>query len=111
MKRVRVTCPQCGDIDLATTDLRGRICVETGQAEYRYRCAGCHQTAVHDTDTRTYEILTAADIYFEPWHLPAELKETRHGLVISHDDLIEFHNLVHNDTHFANALANLESAN
>ncbi len=111
MTQVRVTCPQCGDIDLTIADLRGRICIETGHAEYRFTCTSCKMISVRESDPKTFEILTGAGIHFEPWHLPAELKEIRNGLVICHDDLIEFHNLVHNETDFANAIVALETTN
>lgn len=47
--------------------------------------------------SRTVDMLSRAGVQTTVWHLPAEMKERPNGPLIDHDDLLDFHELVHSD--------------
>lgn len=62
---------------------------------------------VKTTEPRTVELLVASGVEMQTWDLPAELSEDHVGPPISHDDLLDFHDLVSDDAAFEAALEEL----
>ncbi len=91
MATVRATCDRCGDVEFTSADVLIRVCAETGQGTYVFRCPVCDARTVKDAAPHVVDLLTAAGADLTTWHLPAELGETRVGPAICHDDLLEFH--------------------
>lgn len=60
---------------------------------------------VKPAESRTIDLLVASGVAFTTWRLPAELSETHIGEPITHDDLLDFHHLLHDDTKLNAALA------
>lgn len=58
---VRATCPGCGDVVLATADLRLEL--DTGPARYRFTCPGCAEVVVHQVPPAIVHILQAAGVH------------------------------------------------
>ncbi len=110
MKPVRVTCPECGDIELTISDLRARVCIETDHAEYRFRCESCERVTIKDAPSETLDLLVSAGIQVDRWHLPADLKVRHRGPTIDHDDLIAFHDFIEDDAALAKAVSALPAA-
>lgn len=100
MALIRATCNECGDVELRSRDLRVRICSDTGEGSYHFRCPVCRMVEVKSADDKIVDILVAAGVRCQEWHLPAELRERRVGEPISHDDVLDFHVLLDDDGWF-----------
>lgn len=109
MTTIRVTCPDCGDNELAVNDLKARVLADTDHAEYRFRCADCGMVSVKPLEPRTLELLASAGVHISTWTLPAELSETHDGLTITHNDILDFHALLSKDDELAAALESLDA--
>jgi hypothetical protein len=99
---IRANCPSCGDVQLRATDLVVRVCSDDETGSYCFRCPSCEQAVAKDASRRIVDLLVSSGVRMSVWHLPAELFETRPaGEVISHDDLLDFHELLEDDGWFA----------
>lgn len=107
MATIRASCPDCGDVELTTADVHVRICDDNNQGSYSFRCPHCRMTVAKSAEPRTIDLLVASGVGFTTWRLPAELFEPRMGEAISHDDLLDFHDLLQDDSQLSAALAEL----
>ena len=107
MATIRASCEDCGDVELTTADVRVRVCINDNRGEYSFRCPVCEMTVVKAAEPRTIDLLVASGVAMDTWSLPAELEETKMGRPISHDDLLEFHDQLHDDPTWAAALEHL----
>lgn len=107
MATIRASCNMCGDVQLTTADVTVRVCVSTDQGEYRFQCPGCDELVVRNAEQRTIDLLLAAGVAYKTWSLPEEMFEHHSGPAITHDDILDFHEMLCDD----NAIASfLESA-
>jgi len=97
MATIRASCPDCGDVELTTDDVTVRVCAEDNQGSYAFRCPDCAMAVVKPAESRIVDLLVASGVRLTVWKLPAELSEPRHGAPITHDDLLDFHHLLHAD--------------
>ena len=103
---IRATCSDCGDVELGTRDLTVRLCEETESGSYVFRCPRCDTPVVRDADRPTIDLLVSSGVRLEVWSLPSELIEPRPlGPPLSHDDLLDFHELLSRKTWFNDLLA------
>jgi hypothetical protein len=102
---IKASCQDCGDVELRVNDLRVRVCraVETGS--YVFRCPTCQMSVVKPAEPRIVDMLVASGVELVQWELPAELFEAHPGSPITHDDLIDFHRLLQQDSWFESLLA------
>jgi len=107
MATIRASCETCGDVELTTADVRVRVCINDNRGEYSFRCPQCEMTVVKAAEPRTIDLLVASGVAMDTWSLPAELDETKIGRPISHDDLLEFHDKLHDSSSWNEALAHL----
>lgn len=98
MATIRASCPTCGDVELTTADVRVRVCLDDNHGDYRFRCPICQFTVVKGAEARTIDLLVASGVAMDTWTLPAELGESHRGAPISHDDLLDFHVMLSDDT-------------
>ena len=94
MALIRATCSDCGDVELRSCDLRVRTCSDTDEATYLFRCPVCRMIEVRPAESHVVDVLLAAGVDSESWRLPAELNERKGGEAISHDDVLDFHDLL-----------------
>ena len=105
MATIRASCEDCGDVELTTADVRVRVCINDNRGEYSFRCPTCEMTVVKPAEPRTIDLLVASGVAMDTWSLPAELQETKIGRPITHDDLLEFHDKLHDSMSWNEALA------
>lgn len=98
MATIRASCAACGDVQLTTADVTVRVCVSNEQGEYRFRCPSCDELVVRSAEQRTIDLLLAAGVAYKTWSLPEEMFERHSGDPISHDDILDFHHLLQDDT-------------
>jgi len=97
MALIRASCTTCGDVELTTADVQVRVCTTTDEGEYSFRCPICEMTTVKAAEARTIDLLIASGVAMSSWTMPAEVYESHHGDPINHDDLIDFHRVLHED--------------
>ncbi len=107
MATIRASCPDCGDVELTTQDVKVRVCLDDDRGEYRFTCPICTMVVVKPAEHRTIDLLVASGVHMDTWTLPAELFETRSGRQISHDDILDFHRLLADESAIAEALASI----
>jgi len=106
MTTVRAQCPACGDVSLQIDDLTVRVCSDDDiPSSYRFRCPGCEQTVHREASPRIVDLLVSAGAPHEMWSWPAELAEHRAGPPLTHDDLLDLHVLLEDDTWFQQLVA------
>lgn len=105
MATIRASCPDCGDVELTTRDVQVRICDDNNHGTYSFRCPHCQMVIVKSAETRTIDLLVASGVAFSTWRLPADLHATHPGEPITHDDLLDFHRLINDDSALNQALA------
>ncbi len=64
-------------------------------------------TVIKPAEPRTIDLLVASGVHLDTWTLPAELSERPDGDPITHDDLLDFHRLLHNDLMLSEAMEQL----
>ncbi len=105
MKTIRATCGDCGDIELGADEVRVRVCADDESSSYLFRCPACHMAVVKPAQRRIVELLVAAGVALSTWSRPAELAEAHPTLgPITHDELLDFHQRLHCDDSWDEAL-------
>lgn len=94
MALIRATCSDCGDVELRARDLSLRLCRDSGAATYLFRCPACAMVEVRDAEPHVIDVLAAAGVSRTEWDLPAELAESHGGRLITHDDVLDLHELL-----------------
>ena len=95
--RIRASCDECGDVELRVDDVTVRVCIDDDAGSYVFRCPGCDMSVVKDAEPRVVELLVASGVEVTAWSIPAELSEARSGPAFTHDDLLDFHQLLEGD--------------
>jgi len=100
MATIRATCTECGDVEMTTADVWVRLCDDDDEGTYHFRCPMCATLVAKPAEPHIVELLLAAGVAWSTWSRPAELREHRSGAPITHDDLLEFHELLRRDDWF-----------
>ncbi len=100
MTTIRATCPSCGDVRLKASDVVVRVCANDNKGSYCFRCPSCGLRVTKSADSRIVDLLASSGVRMDVWHLPAELHEVRIGEPFTHDDLLEFHEILAGDAWF-----------
>jgi len=95
--RIRASCEHCGDVELRVDDVQVRVCIDDDAGSYVFRCPTCAMAVVKDAEPRVVELLVASGVDVAYWSRPAELDERRSGPAFTHDDLLDFHELLESD--------------
>lgn len=101
MAKVRATCPECGDIEVASTDVKARVCVDDRSGSYAFRCPVCSKATSKPVEARVIELLVGVGSPLTMWRRPAELSETHQGPALTHDELMAFHQLLETEGWFS----------
>jgi hypothetical protein len=108
MATIRASCSDCGDVELTTADVKVRVCTADNQGTYLFRCPICRMTVVKPAEPRTVDLLVASGVSYTTWSPPLELAEPRGwGRPFNHDDLLDFHELLTDESRLSAAMASL----
>lgn len=105
MTIIRATCPGCGDVKMSSPELTARLCADTNQGSYAFQCPSCRGAVSRAAEPHIIDLLVGAGVPLDVWHLPAELYEIHNGALISHDDLLDFHDLLNDDSYLVELAA------
>ena len=98
MATIRASCPDCGDVEFTSDDVHVRVSDDDGSGTYAFHCPSCRVTVVKAAEARTIDLLVASGVMVVNGEPPAEMAEhPAGGDAITHDDLLEFHELLHRD--------------
>lgn len=95
--RIRASCDECGDVELRVDDVVVRVCIDDDAGSYVFRCPSCEMSIVKHAEPRVVELLVASGVEVAAWSMPAELSERPTGPAFTHDDLLDFHELLESD--------------
>lgn len=101
MSTVRATCTDCGDIEIASREVKVRVCADDNRGSYVLRCPRCTMAVAKAAGPRVVQLLVAAGSSVTVWRLPSELAEAHVGPPLTHDELLAFHQLLEGDDWFA----------
>ena len=91
MATIKATCPECGDVELTTRDMRVLVCADTNQGSYTFVCPDCRLAVAKPAEQRVIDVLVSSGVRLSVWELPAELAEEKAGPAITYDDILAFH--------------------
>ena len=98
---IRASCPECGDVELTTREVRVLLCSTTNEGSYAFRCPTCRLAVSKAAEPRVIDVLVSSGVRLSVWHLPAELYEPKTGAAINYDDLLAFHDELAQDDWFS----------
>lgn len=101
MTTIKVTCPDCGDIDLRPVDLE--LNVAPSWATYSFQCSECGEAVRKPADAEIVDLLSSAGV--RSTVLPAEFFEQRTGQAIGYDDLLDFGLALQDDSALRRAMS------
>ncbi|MDH3754197.1 MAG: hypothetical protein OEU32_10035 [Acidimicrobiia bacterium] len=107
MTTIRASCTTCGDVELTVADVEVRVCTTTDEGVYHFDCPRCATEVAKPAEPRIIDLLVASGVHVTSWSIPAELLEEHHGEPITHDDLLDFHELLADERVVEIALASL----
>lgn len=107
MATIRATCGDCGDVELTSAEVSVRVCIDDNSGSYTFRCPRCTMAVVKTAEPRIVELLVASGVRMSTWSLPLELSEPRMGSPITHDDLLDFHEILSGDDSWIDRLGGL----
>jgi predicted RNA-binding Zn-ribbon protein involved in translation (DUF1610 family) len=100
---IKVTCPDCGDIDLQPADLE--LSVTPSWATYTFLCADCGEAVSKPADAEVVDLLSSAGV--RTVTIPAEALERRAGAAINYDDVLDFALALRDDSRITRSLGSL----
>ena len=102
MATVRASCPQCGDVEFSSTIAQLRVCEDNGVGSYSFTCPGCQTVVVKNAEPRVVDLLSGAGVPVVMWRMPDDVDRVHDGDPFTHDDLINFHELLNDDAALMN---------
>ena len=100
MTTIKATCSDCGEVDLTADDILLRIGPSKAVNTYGFSCPNCGEFVEKTADDRVVRLLLSGGVVPVPVHVPAEALEYHDGPAISHDDILDFHQLLKGDDWF-----------
>lgn len=88
--RVRLTCPDCGNVVIDSSEMWVLIRKEDNAPSYGFICSECQLRHARPTTDKIANILIRNGVICEFWSNPTELDETKAGPPINYDDILDF---------------------
>jgi uncharacterized Zn finger protein len=106
MATIRASCPDCGDVEFTSEDVQVRVSGDDGSGTYAFHCPSCRVTVVKAAEARTIDLLVASGVISVTGPAMADLEQRPgKGRPLTHDDLLQFHELLHRDESWFTQLA------
>ncbi len=96
---------------MTTNDVEVRVCADDNSGTYLFQCPICTTRVTKAAESHVVDLLAASGVSVTVWVLPAELDEERLGAPITHDDLLDFHDLLSDDNAWFHDLQNMVEGN
>lgn len=109
MAMVRATCPDCGDIEMASTEVKVRVCVDDNAGSYSFRCPECARATVRPAESRVIQLLVGVGTPLTMWRRPAELSEPHDGPALTSEQVESFRQLLETTDWFSRLASMVKS--
>jgi hypothetical protein len=89
MTTIRTSCPMCGDVELAPSDLSLQLTADDGTGTYLFECPHCDQIQHRPANHRVVSILLATGVAYEVMDVPGPITEheiAAFRLALDHED-------------------------
>ena len=103
MTTIKVTCPECGDIDLTPVELH--LTVTSQWSTYEFTCSECGDSVSKPADSEIVVLLSSAGV--PSMVIPEEAFERHQGPNISYDDLLDAGVLLADENRWTTELAGI----
>lgn len=97
MTTIKVSCPVCGEVKLTPADISLMVCVHTPLSYYSFNCTSCGEIR-KPADDHIVSLLVSGGVPAIVWEIPAEALETKVGLPLTYDDILDFALSLEGDT-------------
>ena len=107
MATIRASCDTCGDMEFPPEKVKVHAPEDGGAGTYAFQCPSCSLTVVRTAERPIMDLLIAAGVPFTTWRRPAELVERDLAPEVgplTHNDLLSFHEALHDETELHAAL-------
>ena len=109
MTRIRASCPDCREVDLAPSDVDLRVVRDTDgsvseESCYSFVCPECEVLQIKPADERIVNLLTTGGVNIDevaPKPAASHPEDPPDGPPFTHDDLLDFHLLLKRDDWFS----------
>lgn len=106
MTTIKVTCPECGDVDLEPSDIG--LTVTHAWCTYSFTCGECGGSVTKPAAAEVVDLLTSAGV--STTVIPAEALERHIGTAIGYDDVLDFALALGDERAMQQALSDLAPA-
>lgn len=89
MTKIKVTCPQCGDVDITVPQIHVQVSPQMGWSTYQFTC-NCGDEIVKEADDEIVSLLRSVGVEIVEVEVPAEALETHSGDPVCHDEVLDF---------------------
>lgn len=90
MTSIKASCPTCGEVEMTENDIILMVSNTTGRSYYEFDCDKCDLQIRKPADNEVISLLVRGGVTATVLDLPAEFLETKTGLRISYDDILDF---------------------
>ena len=97
MAVIRATCNECGDIELAPRQVQVRVCLDDQRSSYAFRCPSCSHPVRGRWRTASWSCWPRRAHRCRSGTCRRSSSEPHEGPEITHDDLLDFHELLTRD--------------
>jgi predicted RNA-binding Zn-ribbon protein involved in translation (DUF1610 family) len=117
MTTIRTTCPRCGEVDMGPEAICLSVQSNGREGSYRFTCPSCADDVEKRADRKIVALLVSAGVDIDPAEgapqrhpelFDAEALEARidaFGPAFTADDVIEFHELLQDESYIREFLA------
>ena len=103
MALFKTTCPECGEVALRDYELQITPARADGSAAYRFSCPDCCRMIERPASSRIAALLAEGGVPQQPFAAEGQ------AAAITHDELLDFHELLRDDAAVARFLAEDEA--
>lgn len=105
MTTIRATCPSCGEVGLTPDEIELRVDeTDSSGSYYAFSCPSCFETVRKPADERVVRLLISGGVEVLQVAAaappPRRLADRFDGPRITHDDLLDFHAMLQQDSWF-----------
>ena len=108
MTTIKATCPTCGEVALTPDDIELRVDEsDTTGSFYGFSCPSCAADVRKPADERVVRLLVSGGVPALPVDdtpPPVRLRDRFEHPQLTHDDLLDFHQMLQDDSWFAGLL-------
>lgn len=101
MQIIKLSCPQCGEVDLTAEKIRLQLWGAVTRNNYRFECPTCGRTVVKPATTRMLGVLRSQGVGTDLDDCPPDPDAS----AFRPDDLLDFHLALQSDERIAAFLA------